>query len=107
MKNLIYIILTISLLLSTTAFANETTEAVETKEQVGKKSVMDELTNDSAFEYTEELFDQTTNDNTSSDGSLLYGIAVVPVVVVESVIWILVAPFNAIGMAFDDDETEE
>ena len=109
MKNLLHIILAMTLLVSTASFANETVAVETTAETVQKKkekSTMDELTNDSAFEYTENLFAHTTGDNTSSGGSLLYGITTIPVAVVESVIWVFVLPFNGIAMAFDDEDNE-
>ncbi len=105
MKNILYIILAITLFVGTTSFASEAavvTPVEKTVQEKKEKSTMDELTNDSAFEYTENLFAHTTGDNTSSGGSLLYGITTIPVAVVESVIWVFVLPFNGIAMAFDD-----
>jgi len=69
-----------------------------------EKSVMDKLTNDSAFENTGELFDRATASSTSTGGALISGIVTIPSAIFESVIWVLILPFNAIAMGFDDEQ---
>jgi len=90
MKNLLKIVLALALI-SATAFANN-----------GENGTMDKLTNDEAFANTSALFKEATSDTTDPAASLLAGIVTVPSAVVESVIWIVVLPFNAIKTGMED-----
>ena len=87
MKKLLGIVLILSLITSS-AFA--------------KKAVMDELTNDSAFDQTAIFFDATTADESDSSEALINAIFVAPVAVIESAIWVVVLPFNAIKRKIED-----
>ena len=90
MKNLLKIFLTLSLLTGT-AFANN-----------GENGTMDKLTNDNAFANTEALFNQATSDESDSTAALVAGIITIPAAVIESVIWVVILPFNAIKMGTKD-----
>lgn len=67
-----------------------------------EKTVMDKLTNDSAFEQTAVFFNNATSD--SNDAAEVFGhaILVAPVAVAESIIWVVVLPFNAIKLGMED-----
>jgi len=90
MKNLLKIFLTLSLM-SATIFANN-----------GENGTMDKLTNDTAFANTESLFNEATSDESDSTAALVAGIVTIPAAVIESVIWVVVLPFNAIKMGMQD-----
>jgi len=90
MKNLIKVMLALTLITST-VFANN-----------GENGVMDKLTNDSAFEHTSLLFNEATADDSYAGEALLSGIVTIPAVIVESVVWIIILPLNAISMAVED-----
>ena len=90
MKNLIKMMLALTLITST-AFANN-----------GENGTMDKLTNDSAFEHTSLLFNEATADDSDAGEALLSGIVTIPAVIIESVVWIIVLPFNAIKTGMED-----
>lgn len=92
MKNLIKIMLALTLITST-VFADN-----------GENGVMDKLTGDNAFESTKLLFNETVSDETTSTGAYFYGIATVPTAVIESVIWLTRVPFHIIKIAVEDEE---
>ncbi|MCW9068275.1 MAG: hypothetical protein OQJ82_07570, partial [Sulfurimonas sp.] len=83
MKKLAGIALALSLIVSS-AFA--------------EKSVMDKLTNDSAFDQTSMFFNLATADDLDSRESYVNGLVVIPVAIIESAIWVTVLPFNAIKL---------
>jgi hypothetical protein len=90
MKNLFKIMLAL-MLVTASAFAKN-----------GQNGVMDKLTNDSAFSGTEALFHGATADDSDAGEALLSGVCLVPAVVVESVIWVVVLPLNAVKMGMED-----
>ena len=90
MKNISKILLAL-VLISASAFANN-----------GENGTMDKLTNDSAFENTAELFNRATSDESDSGAALLSGIVTIPAAAVESIIWVVVLPFNAIKIGMED-----
>ncbi len=90
MKNLFKIMLALALI-SGSAFANN-----------GEDGTMDKLTNDSAFSQTEIFFDKATGDKSEAITALLSGILIAPVAVIESVVWLVVLPFNAIKTGTED-----
>ncbi|MCW8895212.1 MAG: hypothetical protein OQK48_07030 [Sulfurimonas sp.] len=87
MKKLAGIALALSLIVSS-AFA--------------EKSVMDKLTNDSAFDQTSMFFNLATADDLDSRESYVNGLVVIPVAIIESAIWVTVLPFNAIKLGMQD-----
>jgi hypothetical protein len=87
MKRLVNVVLALSLMASS-AYA--------------EKTVMDRLTNDSAFDQTSILFDTATCDKSDAAETLGSSILVVPAVIIESIIWVGVLPFNAIKLGMED-----
>jgi len=90
MKNLFKLFLIMNLLVGTIYADN------------GQNGTMDKLTNDSAFSNTSTLFNEATSDSSDSAASILAGVATIPAAAIESIIWLVVLPFNAIKLGIED-----
>ena len=88
MKRLVGIVLALSLMISS-VFAEETT--------------MEKLTNDNAFERTSLFFNTATSNNGEPGEAFAYAIFVAPVAIIESIVWTVVLPFNAIKLKMEED----